>query len=147
MKLGFLTACLPEQPLEAIAPFAAAVGYEALEIAAWPALDNRPFTATHVVVDPLAGDEIDRVRTCLDPYGLSVSSLAYYGNNLHPDPRRTSGNERSTCCVASTRPQLLGCPTVGSFHRPPSGTQRGRQPARRRSASFLPWPNTPASAA
>ena len=114
MKLGFLTACLPEQPLEAIAPFAAAVGYEALEIAAWPALDNRPFTATHVVVDPLAGDEIDRVRTCLDPYGLSVSSLAYYGNNLHPDPReRQETNEHVLRCIDAAA--ALGCPTVGSF--------------------------------
>ena len=43
MKLGFLTACMPERPLEEIARFAAEQGYEALELAAWPGEGNRPF--------------------------------------------------------------------------------------------------------
>jgi sugar phosphate isomerase/epimerase len=114
VRLGLLTACLPDQPLEEIAAFAADVGYEALEIAAWPALDNRPFTATHIAVDPLIGSEVDRVRKCLDSTGLSVSSLAYYGNNLHPDPaERHATNEHVLRCIDAA--VTLGCPTVGTF--------------------------------
>ena len=45
MKLGFLTACLPDRPLGDIAAWASAHAYEALEVAAWPALGDRPFTA------------------------------------------------------------------------------------------------------
>ena len=42
MKLGFLTACLPKRPLADIAAWASGHGYEALEVAAWPALGDRP---------------------------------------------------------------------------------------------------------
>lgn len=114
MKLGFLTACLPDSPLEDIAAFAAQCGYEALEIAAWPALDNRPFTATHMVVDQLTRAEVDRVRGCLERNGLVASSIAYYGNNLHPDDdERSHTNEHVLRCVDAAA--ALGCPTVGTF--------------------------------
>ena len=46
MKLGFLTACLPQRSLADLAAWAAANAFEALEVAAWPALGDRPFTAT-----------------------------------------------------------------------------------------------------
>jgi hypothetical protein len=42
MKLGFLTACLPGRSLEEIVPWAADHGFEALEVAAWPALGAMP---------------------------------------------------------------------------------------------------------
>jgi sugar phosphate isomerase/epimerase len=114
MKLGFLTACLPGQTLEEIAAYAASAGYEALEVAAWPALDNRPFTATHAVVDPLDPAEVDRVHAALDTHGLTLSSLAFYGNNLHPDPdERAAVNRHVGCCIDAAA--ALGCPTVGTF--------------------------------
>jgi sugar phosphate isomerase/epimerase len=114
VKLGFLTACLPDASLDEIAGFARATGYEALEIAAWPSADNRPFTATHVTVDPLEASEVERVRTCLDRHDLTVSSLAYYGNNLHPDPaERAATNEHVLRCIDAAA--ALGCPTVGTF--------------------------------
>ena len=50
MKLGFLTACLPSTALSLIVPWAAQAGFDALEVAAWPELGDRPFTATHVRV-------------------------------------------------------------------------------------------------
>jgi len=43
VNLGFLTACLPSVPLHEVAAWAAANGYETLEVAAWPATaGNRP---------------------------------------------------------------------------------------------------------
>ena len=36
MKLGFLSACMPERSLEDVAAWAGANEYEALELAAWP---------------------------------------------------------------------------------------------------------------
>ena len=50
MKLGFLTACLPDLELAAIAEWAAGAGYEALEVAAWPAVGDRQFTVGHLDV-------------------------------------------------------------------------------------------------
>jgi hypothetical protein len=56
MKLGFLTACLPKLSLEQIADWAVENGYEALEVAAWPDLGERPFIATHLNVEIILSD-------------------------------------------------------------------------------------------
>jgi sugar phosphate isomerase/epimerase len=122
VKLGFLTACFPDLSLEEICEHASSMGYEALEIAAWPALDNRPFTACHVDVSPLTPDEASRVRDALSASGLVASSLAYYGNNLHPDPReRSTTNDHVRRCIDAAAE--LEIATVGTFiGRDPSGT-------------------------
>ncbi len=86
MKLGFLTACMPERPLEEIAQVASGQGWETLELAAWPQLGDRPFTASHIAADALDDAEVDRVNAALSEHGLTCSALAYYDNNLHPDP-------------------------------------------------------------
>ena len=90
-------------------------GYEALEVAAWPMQEERrPFTASHVHVDPLLPAEVDRVRSCTEDNGIVISSLAFYGNNLHPDPqeRRATHEHLIRCIDAAT---VLGAPTVGTF--------------------------------
>jgi sugar phosphate isomerase/epimerase len=111
MKLGFLTACLPKRSLADIAAWAASHDYEALEVAAWPALGDRPFTATH-----LDADNYDRevVLGLFAEHGLTLSSLAYYDNNLHPDPsERQAINAHVVRCIDAAAD--LGCPTVGTF--------------------------------
>ena len=66
MKLGFLTACLPDRTLPQLCEWAAAEGYEALEVAAWPDLGDRPFTATHLDVERCGAAEADVTRSaCL----------------------------------------------------------------------------------
>ena len=114
MKLGFLTACLPRKPLEEIAAWAAATGYQALEVAAWPALGNRPFTATHLKAESFGPGDAERVQKLFHQHGLTLSSLAYYDNNLHPDPaERKAVNQHVLRCIDAA--SLLGCSTVGTF--------------------------------
>lgn len=114
MKLGMLTACLPDQPLEQIAGWAAGQGYEALEVAAWPAVGDRPFTASHLDVASFGEREADTTRALFDEHGLTLSSLAFYDNNLHPDPgERKAVNDHVAACIDAAA--LLGCPTVGTF--------------------------------
>ena len=114
MKLGFLTACLPGRGLEEIAAWAAQEGFEALEVAAWPALGDRPFTATHLDVDGFGPADADRVRDLFGRHGLTLSSLAYYDNNLHPDAdERAAVNAHVAACIDAAA--LLGVPTVGTF--------------------------------
>lgn len=114
MKLGMLTACLPDQPLEQIAGWAAGQGYEALEVAAWPAVGDRPFTASHLDVASFGEREADTTRALFDEHGLTLSSLAFYDNNLHPDPgERNAVNDHVAACIDAAA--LLGCPTVGTF--------------------------------
>jgi sugar phosphate isomerase/epimerase len=114
MKLGFLTACLPRQSLEQIADWAAAAGYEALEVAAWPALADRPFTAAHLRAGSFDPDDAERVRALCGSRGLEISSIAYYDNNLHPDPaERAAIHAHLRACIETAA--LVGCPTVGTF--------------------------------
>ena len=42
MKLGFLTAALPDLSLEEVAAWAAGEGFESLEVACWPGGAARP---------------------------------------------------------------------------------------------------------
>ena len=114
MQLGFFTACLPGLGLDDIAGWAAASGFDALEVAAWPDLGDRSFTASHVDVAGFDGDENERVRGVFDRHGLNLSSLGYYDNNLHPDPdERAAVNRHVQACLDAAA--ALGCPTVGTF--------------------------------
>ena len=114
MKLGFLTACLPNRSLSEIATWAGKHGFEALEVAAWPDLGDRPFTATHLNVERFDQRRADETRALFDEHGLTLSSLAFYDNNLHPDPaERVAINNHVAACIDAAA--LLGCPTVGTF--------------------------------
>ena len=114
MKLGFLTACMPNRPLADIASWAQANGFAALEVAAWPDLGDRPFTATHLKAETLDEAQAEQVRKLFDAHDLELSSLAFYDNNLHPDPeQRRAINEHVGACIDAAA--ALGCPTVGTF--------------------------------
>jgi sugar phosphate isomerase/epimerase len=114
MKLGFLTACLPELSLPDIAAWAATAGYEALEVAVWPSTGGRDFEASHLDVARLGAADAEEVTRLFDKHGLSLSSLAYYENNLHPDEDRRAeiaAHLRHAIDAAA----LLGVETVGTF--------------------------------
>ncbi|NUS14776.1 MAG: sugar phosphate isomerase/epimerase [Streptomyces sp.] len=121
MNLGMLTACLPTWSLDRIATWAAGTGYERLEVAVWPGTGSRDFEAAHIDVAHLGAGEEDRVRSVLERSGLGISALAYYENNLHPDPRRRA-EIRTHLRHAIDAAQTLGVPYVGTFI--------GRDPAR-----------------
>ena len=114
MKLGFLTACLPNRSLDRLVPWAAAHGFEALEVAAWPDLGDRPFTATHLDAEKIDKAGAEQVQALFQTHGLTLSSLAFYDNNLHPDPaERDAINAHVVKAIDAAA--LLGCPTVGTF--------------------------------
>ena len=114
MKLGFITACLPDRSLADLCSWSAANGYQALEVAAWPDLGSRPFVATHLDVDGFGDAEADATRLLFAEHNLELSSLAYYDNNLHPDPaERAAVNAHLGKCIEAAA--LVGCPTVGTF--------------------------------
>ena len=88
MKLGFLTAPLPNMPLAEVARWAGGNGFESLEIACWPQSKGpaRRYAGTsHIDVADLsesrAGEIVDEVAS----HGLTISGLGYYPNPMHPD--------------------------------------------------------------
>src|SRR5512142_961629 len=88
MKLGFFTAALPENTLEQAAKWGAESGFQAIEIACWPLekAARRYAGVTHVDVTTLTAAKAKEICKMLDGYGLTISSLGYYPNPLHPDP-------------------------------------------------------------
>jgi sugar phosphate isomerase/epimerase len=122
MKLGMLTACLPDRSLDDIAEWASDAGFQALEIAAWPAQTDRPFTAAHLDVVDFDAAAAQALRSMLAKRSLVASSLAYYDNPLHPDAgEREAIRAHLYRCVDAA--SVLGCPTVGTFvGRDPSRT-------------------------
>jgi sugar phosphate isomerase/epimerase len=114
MRLGLLTAAFPRLSLERVAAWASANGFEMLEVACWPAASGerrRYAGVSHIDVDRL---DASKVRDLLARHGLEISSLAYYPNNLHPDPaerRAANGHLRKVIDAAAA----LGVPTVGTF--------------------------------
>ena len=114
MKLGFLTACLPELPLPDIAAWASSAGYEALEVAVWPSTGSRDFEASHIDVANFGAGEAEQVTELFAKHGLQLSSLAYYENNLHADEtRRAEIAEHVKRAVDAAA--LLGVESVGTF--------------------------------
>ena len=87
MKLGFFTAALPDNTLEEAAKWGSENGFEAIEIACWPyeKAARRYAGVTHIDVENLDKTKAGEIRSMLDGYGLTISSLGYYPNPLHPD--------------------------------------------------------------
>ena len=122
---------MPDRSLEEVASWAGSNGFDALELAAWPRLGERPFVARHVAADGFDDAEAERVRVALDENGLELSALAYYDNNLHPDPAQREaihGHVRSCIDVAAA----LGAVPVGTFIGRDNCAQRGGEPPRGR---------------
>ena len=114
MKLGFLTACLPNLSLEQIADWAVQQGYESLEVAAWPDLGARPFIATHIDAELQDAKYHAQIKDIFAKRKLSLSSLAFYDNNLHPDQKtRDEINSHVIKCIDTAA--ALGVETVGTF--------------------------------
>ncbi|MBN1444045.1 MAG: sugar phosphate isomerase/epimerase [Planctomycetes bacterium] len=87
MKLGFVSAILPDLSLEKIVEFAAAEGFDCIEVMCWPKgkAERRYAGVTHIDVDRLDKSETRRIRDLLGEAGVSISGLGYYPNPLTPD--------------------------------------------------------------
>ena len=114
MKLGLLTAALPDLSLEEVARWAHDNGFEALEIACWPAAGGagrRYGGVSHIDVDHL---DPKAVRSIMRRYHLDISALAYYPNNLDPDAdARQAVNDHLERVIEAA--QQLEVAVVGTF--------------------------------
>jgi sugar phosphate isomerase/epimerase len=117
MKLGLLTAPFPETPLEEIADWSAANGFETLEVCCWPSnagSTRRYGGICHIDVDGLTQDRADEIVGDLASRGIGISGLGYYPNPLHPDAdhrEAVAGHIRKVITAAS----LMGVPVVNTF--------------------------------
>jgi sugar phosphate isomerase/epimerase len=87
MKLGFVSAILPDDSLEQIIRTAAEIGYDCIELMCWPAgkAARRYAGVTHLDVTDFTEADAEGVQHLFADAGVSISGLGYYPNPLAPD--------------------------------------------------------------
>jgi len=87
MKLGFVSAILPDLSLEEVIAFAARERFECVELMCWPKgkAERRYAGITHVDVAALDKGAARRVADFVRTAGIAISGLGYYPNPLAPD--------------------------------------------------------------
>ena len=117
MKLGFLTAPFPETPLMEVADWAAANGFDMLEVCCWPRSEGaarRYAGICHIDVDGLSDARAKEIVDDLAQRGITVSGLGYYPNPLHPDENHRAGvSDHLKKVIAAA--SLMSVPVVTTF--------------------------------
>lgn len=87
MKLGFVSAILPDYTLEDLLRLASEIGYDCIEVMCWPkGKANRRYAGvTHIEIETLSHKEVKEIKELQDEYQVSISGLGYYPNPLTPD--------------------------------------------------------------
>jgi sugar phosphate isomerase/epimerase len=114
MKLGFLTACLPQLSLEDLVQWAGAQDFQTLELAAWPVDATRDYQARQIDAANFTKDDAKRVKELFAKHNLGISAMAYYDNNLDPDLAKRKYYHDHLKKVIDTA-ALLGVNLVGTF--------------------------------
>ncbi|MBU3111134.1 sugar phosphate isomerase/epimerase family protein [Clostridium lacusfryxellense] len=114
MYIGFLTGCLGGIPLKEKAKWASEHGFKALELSCWPRTNARDYSGSEIDVANFTKEEAEEIKLYFKEYGLTISSIAYYDNNLDRDPKKREfiNNHFKKCVDAAV---LLGVSTVGTF--------------------------------
>jgi len=116
MQLGFVSAILPDFPLEDVFGFAAAEGFDCVELMCWPpgAADRRYAGVTHIDVTRIDAAEVERIHALANRHGVAISGLGYYPNPLDPN------SEARRFCIdhlkqVITAASMLGVGVVNTF--------------------------------
>ena len=130
MKLGFVSAILPELSLEDVLKTASNLGYSCVELMCWPVgqAERRYAGVTHVDVSRVDQAEVERIHALLARYRVSISGLGYYPNPLSANVQESQTAVEQIHRVIDAA-AALGVGVVNSFV--------GRDPARTVDAQ---WP-------
>ena len=87
MRLGFVSAILPDLPLEEVVQFASDERFSCVELMCWPKgkAERRYAGVTHIDVASFAKNDAANVNALMIEKGVSISGLGYYPNPLDPD--------------------------------------------------------------
>jgi sugar phosphate isomerase/epimerase len=87
MKLGLVSAILPDLTFEEVVDYASDVGFECLEVCCWPKgkAVRRYAGITHIDLEGLTKEKMIYYRDYAKKRNVAISSLGYYPNPLDPD--------------------------------------------------------------
>jgi sugar phosphate isomerase/epimerase len=130
MKLGFVSAILPDLSLHELLRFAAQHDFATVEVMCWPVgkAERRYAGVTHIDVTEFTQESAARIHDLVAETGVQISALGYYPNPL------TSNHEEGQVYIDHIKQvivaaELLGLETVNTFI--------GRDPAKSVDAN---WP-------
>jgi sugar phosphate isomerase/epimerase len=100
-----------------VADWTASAGFEAMEIACWPASggEARRYAGTcHIDVEGLTRPKASEIAGAISGKGIAISGLGYYPNPLHADPEhreRVIGHLKKVIVAAA----MMQVPVVNTF--------------------------------
>ena len=116
IKLGFVSAILPELSLDEVLSFAATERFAAIEVMCWPVgkAERKYAGITHLDVDGLMPSRAGEVRALCAQHGVSLTALGYYPNPLDPNPElaKAAVNHLKKVIKAAA---VLGLKNVNTF--------------------------------
>jgi sugar phosphate isomerase/epimerase len=123
MKLGFVSAILPDFSLAEVLSTGADIGYDCVELMCWPRgkAERRYAGVTHVDVEDFSASRASEVNGLAREHGIEISGLGYYPNPL------ASGAEESQTAVDHIRKLIAASALLGVRRM---NTFVGRDPAK-----------------
>ncbi|QCX34308.1 sugar phosphate isomerase/epimerase [Caloramator sp. E03] len=87
MKLGFVSAILPDLTFEQVIDFASENGFSCVEMMCWPVgkAERRYAGVTHIDVTDMTKEKASYINNYAKSKGVTISALGYYPNPLDPD--------------------------------------------------------------
>ncbi len=109
MKLGFVSAILPDLTLDEVLHFASQENFECVEVMCWPLgkAERRYAGITHIDVATLDAAQVAHIEGLVQSTGVSISALGYYPNVLSPDPAEAAA------CLAHLKAVIAAAPKLG----------------------------------
>lgn len=116
MKLGFVTAILPDLSLKELIHFAGEEDYDSIEVMCWPTgeFDRKFGGVCHIDVDGFTEAKADDVLALCDDNDVEISGLGYYPNILSADPEEGEVAREHLKRVIDAA-QTLGLRNVNTF--------------------------------
>ena len=116
MKLGFVSAILPDLSLEEVLSTASGLGYDCVELMCWPVgkADRRYAGVTHIDVVNFEIANAVEVKKLTEKYGVSISGLGYYPNPLSPEEFEAEQAIAHIHCVIDAAAEL-GINQINTF--------------------------------
>jgi len=109
MKLGFVTAILPELSFENVLSFARHENFSTIEVMCWPVgkAERKYAGVTHIDVASMTKTMSQDILARCQDQGVEISALGYYPNMLDPDA------ETSRVAVAHFKKVIAAAPKLG----------------------------------
>lgn len=116
MKLGFVSAIVPEMTFEEVVNFASEQGFACVEMMCWPKgkAERRYGGVTHIEMEAMDAAKAAYISDYCQARNITLSAVSYYPNNMDPDlERRAFFHEHLRRVIRGA--QLLGVHNVNTF--------------------------------